>query len=305
MSSWRHGACRSTGCSSWRCCLHAPCKRRVRSQGFYLTIVANQPAFAFVRSTIAAAEQAPEPGLGSTAPRLASAISLRDVSFSYDGRDNVLEDVTMMLPAGSFIAVVGSSGSGKTTVADLIIGLLRPQHGEVWIDDLPMHDIDVKAWRSMIGYVPQDTFLFHDSVVANVALGEPDVSRARVETALRRAEAWEFVATLPDGMDTVVGERGARLSGGQRQRIAIARALVRNPALLILDEATTALDPETEAGIVATVQRVAGMVTVLSDLPPAGHAGGGECCLSAGQRPRRAQGTWRTGRDAANRGALP
>ena len=232
-------------------------------QGFYLTIVANQPAFAFVRSTIVAAEQALEPSLGGTAPRLASAISLRDVSFSY-GLDNILEDVTMMLPAGSFIAVVGSSGSGKTTVADLIIGLLRPQRGEVWIDDLPMHDIDVKAWRSMIGYVPQDTFLFHDSVMANVALGEPDVSRARVEMALRRAEAWEFVATLPDGMDTVVGERGARLSGGQRQRIAIARALVRDPALLILDEATTALDPETEAGIVATVQRLAGMVTVLS-----------------------------------------
>ena len=232
-------------------------------QSHYQSAAINQPAFAFLRSTIATAEGAREPGQGGTVPRLASAIALREVSFSY-GRGNVLENVSMTLPAGSFIAVVGSSGAGKTTVADLIIGLLRPQRGEVWIDDLPMRDIDVKAWRSMIGYVPQETFLFHDTVMANVTLGDSGISRADVETALRRAEAWEFVAALPDGMDTVVGERGARLSGGQRQRVAIARALIRNPALLILDEATTALDPETEAGIVATVRRLAGKVTVLS-----------------------------------------
>ena len=229
----------------------------------YQIAATNQPAFAFLRSTIAAAEGEEEPDLGSATPRLASAISLRNVSFSY-GRENILENVSMTLPAGAFIAVVGSSGAGKTTVADLIIGLLRPQRGDVWIDDLPLGDIDASAWRRMIGYVPQETFLFHDTVMANVTLGEPGISRADVETALRRAEAREFVAALPDGVDTVVGERGARLSGGQRQRIAIARALVRNPALLILDEATTALDPETEAGIVATVKRLTGRLTVLS-----------------------------------------
>ncbi len=234
-----------------------------RLHGQYQSAATNQPAFAFIRSTIAAAEEAREPGLGGTVPRLASAISLREVSFSY-GRGTVLDGVSMTLPAGAFIAVVGSSGAGKTTVADLIIGLLRPQRGEVWIDDLPMSEVDVHAWRGMIGYVPQETFLFHDSVMANVALGEPGISHADVEMALRRAEAWDFVAALPDGMDTVVGERGARLSGGQRQRIAIARALVRDPALLILDEATTALDPAAEAGIVATLRRLAGKVTVLS-----------------------------------------
>ena len=232
-------------------------------QGQYQTAAVNQPAFAFLRSTIEAAERAREPGHGGTVPRLASAISLRGVSFSY-GRGNVLEGASMTLPAGAFIAVVGTSGVGKTTAADLIIGLLRPQQGEVWIDDLPMRDVDATAWRGMIGYVPQETFLFHDTVMANVTLGDDGVSRAEVEMALRRAEAWGFVAALPKGMDSIVGERGARLSGGQRQRISVARALIRDPALLILDEATTALDPETEAGIVATVQRLAGKVTVLS-----------------------------------------
>ena len=229
----------------------------------YQVAAADQPAFAFLRSTIKAAQDAEEPGLGSTVPRLSSAISLRDVTFSY-GRGSILENVSMTLPAGAFIAVVGASGAGKTTVADLVIGLLRPQRGEVWIDDLPLGEIDARAWRSMIGYVPQETFLFHDTVTVNVTMGDTRISRAEVETALHRADAWGFVAALPDGMDTVVGERGARLSGGQRQRIAIARALVRHPALLILDEATTALDPETEAGIVATVKRLTGKLTVLS-----------------------------------------
>ena len=232
-------------------------------QRHYQAVAANQPAFAFLRSTIAAAVKAREPGQGGTAPRLASAISLRHVSFSY-GRENVLEGVSMTLPAGAFVAVAGTSGSGKTTAADLIIGLLRPQQGEVWIDDLPMRDVDATTWRGMIGYVPQETFLFHDTVMANVVLGDDGISRAEVEMALRRAEAWGFVAALPKGMDSIVGERGARLSGGQRQRISVARALIRDPALLILDEATTALDPETEAGIVATVRRLAGKVTVLS-----------------------------------------
>ena len=232
-------------------------------QSNYQTVAANLQAFFFLRSTAEAAEQAREPTVSGEAPRFASAISLRDVSFSY-GRDDILVRASMQLPAGAFVAVVGASGVGKTTVADLIIGLIRPQRGEIWIDDLPMRDINIRAWRNMIGYVPQETFLFHDTVMANVTLGDPEISRARVQSALRRAEAWYFVAALPEGIDAVVGERGARLSGGQRQRIAIARALIRDPALLILDEATTALDPETEEGITATMRRLAGEVTVLS-----------------------------------------
>ena len=140
-------------------------------QSSYQTVMLQQPAFAFLQSTIAAAERAREPVPAGKAPRLTSTITLRDVSFSY-GRENVLDRVSMALPAGKFIAIVGSSGTGKTTVADLVIGLLRPQRGDVWIDDLPLRDIDVKAWRNMIGYVPQETFLFHDTIMANVTLGE-------------------------------------------------------------------------------------------------------------------------------------
>lgn len=232
-------------------------------QSSYQIVMLEQPAFAFLQSTITTAERARESDLTGETPRFVSAISLQDVSFSH-GLKNVLDHVSMVLPAGKFITIIGSSGAGKTTVADLIIGLLRPQHGDVWIDDLPMRDIDSKAWRNMIGYVPQETFLFHNTILANVTLGDSGISPDRIENALRRAEVWDFVAALPEGVDSVVGERGARLSGGQRQRISIARALVRNPALLILDEATTALDPETEAGIVTTLRRLTGKVTVLS-----------------------------------------
>jgi ATP-binding cassette subfamily C protein len=191
------------------------------------------------------------------------AIRLEGVSFAYD-RNPILKDVSLLLPAGSFTALLGASGAGKTTVADLIIGLLRPQAGEVWIDHLPLAEIDIRSWRRMIGYVPQDTLLLHDSIFVNVTLGDAGFGEKEVESALRAAGAWDFVQHLPKGMQTVVGERGSKISGGQRQRIAIARALVKNPALLVLDEATTALDPETEIAICRTLRALSGRVTILA-----------------------------------------
>ena len=220
-------------------------------------------AFWSLRATIAAAEAAREPDAGVAAPALRCAIELRDIRFAYDG-EAVLDAASLTIPAGELTAIVGPSGAGKTTVADLIIGLLRPQAGKVLIDGVPLQTYDAQRWRALIGYVPQDTFLLHDSIGVNVALGDRDLLRADVEAALRAAGAWEFIAALPEGTDTVVGERGLRLSGGQRQRIALARALVRRPQLLILDEATAALDPDTETEVCKTLQRLRGAMTILA-----------------------------------------
>lgn len=229
----------------------------------YQLIVRDLPGYSFLRSTIRRAEKAREVTDTGQRPQFNDAIILRNVDFSY-GRKQVLRDASLTIPAGKLVAFIGPSGVGKTTIADLVIGLLRPQAGEVWIDDLPMREINMSTWRGMIGYVPQDTFLFHDTILTNVTLGDDGLSREQVETSLRRADAWEFVDALPRGLDTVVGEKGAKLSGGQRQRIAIARALVRDPALLVLDEATTALDPVTEAEICTTLRHLAGKVTILA-----------------------------------------
>src|SRR5262245_47690707 len=146
------------------------------------------------------------------------------------------------------------------------MGLHRPVGGQILIDGVPLQQLDMLKWRSMVGYVPQELVLFHESIMSNVSLGEPGVTRADVERALRQAGAWGFVAQLADGLDHVVGERGTALSGGQRQRISMARALVHNPRLLILDEATSALDPATEAEIVRNVRALAGTagITVLA-----------------------------------------
>ena len=215
---------------------------------------------AAIDQAAAASESAQE---GVEPPRLERAIRLEKVGFSYDGPP-ILQDVTLEVPAKRLTALVGPSGAGKTTLADLVIGLIEPKFGNIMIDGVPLHAISRQAWRHAIGYVPQESVLFHDTIGANVSLRDPAVSRADTEAALRAAGAFDFVMAMPDGVDTVVGERGARLSGGQRQRIAIARALARKPALLILDEPTTALDPETERGMCRTIRDLSRDVTVLA-----------------------------------------
>jgi ATP-binding cassette subfamily C protein len=185
------------------------------------------------------------------------------VSFTY-GEHWVLQDTSLTFPVGLFTAIVGPSGVGKTTVADLVTGLLRPQEGKVWIDDLPLQQVDMMTWRRMIGYVPQETLLLHDTVLINVTLGDPELSAEDAEYALRAAGAWEFVTAIPQGMYSTVGERGDMLSGGQRQRIAIARALVHKPKLLILDEPTSALDRDSEEAICETLQQLSGEYTILA-----------------------------------------
>ena len=195
--------------------------------------------------------------------RFERSIKLDNVTFTYD-QHPVLENASLEIPVGSLTTLIGPSGSGKTTVVDLIIGLLKPQSGNVLLDDTPLPSLDLKAWRRMIGYVPQETLLLHDSILHNVTLGDPELSEDDAVQALKSAGAWEFVERMPAGIHSTVGERGTKISGGQRQRIMIARALVHKPALLILDEATSALDPENEAAIGETMRMLRGDLTILA-----------------------------------------
>jgi ATP-binding cassette subfamily C protein len=238
-------------------------KQLNKVQQDYQEMVIFESAYWSLQDTIRGVEKAREPALGKEIPSLNYAIRLEQVSFAY-AEDRVLQDSSLVFPAGLFTAIIGPSGAGKTTIVDLVIALLRPQQGEIFIDDLPLSQIDFRRWRKMIGYVPQETLLLHDTVLINVTLGAPELTETDAEKALRAAGAWEFVRAMPQGIHSTVGERGSMLSGGQRQRIAIARALVHKPKLLILDEPTSALDPDTEADICETLAQFRGEITTLA-----------------------------------------
>lgn len=238
-------------------------ERLGKVQREYQRMVTCESAFWSLRGMIEKAEAAQEASSGTVVPRLDLHVTLEQVSFAYADHW-VLKDASLVVPAGELTVIVGPSGGGKTTVADLIIGLVQPQRGAVCSDGVPLAVLDARRWRAMIGYVPQEGFLLHDTVRNNVALGDPELSTADVDAALEAAGARDFVQALPAGVETVIGERGMRMSGGQRQRIALARALVRKPRLLILDEATTALDPATERAIWATLERHRGRLTILA-----------------------------------------
>jgi ATP-binding cassette subfamily C protein len=182
----------------------------------------------------------------------------------------VLDGLSLEIPAGQLVTLVGPSGAGKTTVVDLLIGLIRPDAGSITLDGAPLDAMDIKQWRRSIGYVPQETLLLHESIAHNVSLGDSELSDEDIEHALRAAGAWDFVSALPEGMHSSVGERGGRLSGGQRQRIVIARALVRRPQLLILDEATSALDQDSADAVRQTLAQLRGALTILTITHQAG-----------------------------------
>ncbi len=234
-----------------------------KAQRQYQRMASRDSAFWSLQDRLHHMEAEREHSHGTQAPHLQDAITLQEVSFAYADKP-ILDRASCTIPAGEVTLFVGPSGAGKTSTVDLIAGLLRPQSGAVCLDAVPLETIDLHAWRKTIGYVPQEMLLLHESVFANVTLGDTKLTETDVEAALRAAGAWDFVAALPDGISTRVGERGTRLSGGQRQRIAIARALVHSPQLLILDEATTALDPDSEAAICQTVQRLRGKMAILA-----------------------------------------
>jgi ATP-binding cassette subfamily C protein len=191
-------------------------------------------------------------------------VAFENVGIRYALGPEVLGDLTFSIAPRSFQFLTGPSGAGKTTIADLILGLHQPYEGEVLLDGVPLREIDLASWRRMVGYVPQELVLFHDTIFANVALGDPRIGEAEVRHALEVAGAWDFVRRLPEGIRTHVGESGAKLSGGERQRIALARALVSSPRLLILDEVTSALDPDTEWQICRGIRALAGDMAVLA-----------------------------------------
>jgi ATP-binding cassette subfamily B protein len=179
------------------------------------------------------------------------------VGFQYpDAEAEVISGFSLKVPAGENIALVGHSGAGKSTVLNLVVGFVRPTSGRILLDGRDMNEIDLRTYRNFISVVPQDSILFEGSVYENITYGMGKVTDARVESALRDANAWEFVQSLPDRIETHVGERGAKLSGGQKQRLAIARALIRNPRVLVLDEATSALDAESEGLIQEALARL-------------------------------------------------
>ncbi|MBW2690848.1 MAG: ABC transporter ATP-binding protein [Deltaproteobacteria bacterium] len=232
-------------------------------QRTYQDMVISESAYWSLQEKIVSAQKQKEPVGGDLKVSLSQGILFDRVHFGYTEKE-ILSNISLEIPCGTFTSIVGPSGAGKTTLVDLITGLFEPTQGTVLIDGIPLPELNLRSWRHMIGYVPQDPIMLHDTIFTNVTLGEPSRTSEDVEYALRAAGAWNFVAEMAKGVQAVVGERGAKLSGGQRQRIAIARALVHRPKLLILDEATSALDPETEASICQTLKGLRGQLTLLA-----------------------------------------
>lgn len=192
-------------------------------------------------------------------------IEAKSITYAYpDTEINILENTGCIIPKGKTVAFIGGSGAGKTTMVDIILGLLPPQMGKVMADDMNVFK-NLSTWHRQIGYIPQSIYLSDDTIRNNVAFGitEDEISDEAVMEALRKAQLLEFAEALPDGLDTMVGDRGVRLSGGQRQRIGIARALYHDPEILVLDEATSALDSETETAVMESVESLQGMKTII------------------------------------------
>ncbi|ESY46021.1 ABC transporter ATP-binding protein [Mesorhizobium sp. RSR380A] len=230
-------------------------------------VLINLPAYASMRDMQARFDAELEPANLESDAKLSLDVGLniRNVSFAYEaGGKPVVSDVTFGLPAGKVTALIGPSGSGKSTLADMLLGLLEPSEGKILADGVEIGAANRRRWRDQVAYVPQDVFLLHDTIAANLRLAAPQATDAELWTALRAAHGADFVERLELRLDTVVGDRGVRLSGGERQRIALARALLRKPSLLILDEATSALDWQNQSLIAKSIDGLRGSMTILT-----------------------------------------
>lgn len=199
------------------------------------------------------------------AMKLESGMECQQVSFRYNREVSVyaLQNINLMIPANCMTAIVGRSGAGKSTLIDLIMGLNRPESGDIFWDGKPVNKTNLFSLRKVISYVPQDPFLFNGTIKENLKLVDPSANEEQIWKSLEFAAADEFVRELPKGIDTLIGDRGVRLSGGERQRIVLARAILRNPSILVLDEATSALDTENESKIQAALEKLKGKMTII------------------------------------------
>ena len=234
-----------------------------RTQNNLQSALELETAYWRTRELIQDAKAAAEPDTGKKAATLKKGCRFEHVNFAHD-KTPILKDVTFDIPAGGITVLQGPSGAGKTTIIDMLTGLNRPASGRVLVDGVPLSEISNRKWRSLIGYVPQELNLLHGTIFENISLGDPRVTEADAWEALRLAGADSFARDLPHGLSTDVGEMGAKLSGGQRQRISLARALAVKPQLLVFDEVTSALDPETEAEIVARIAKLKGKYTIIA-----------------------------------------
>ena len=228
-----------------------------------IRVLQNRYAFDSVTEWLSIEEE--PTGEGAPPLTLNDRIEFRNVTFAYPGRTEPLfRDFSLKIPVRSSVAFTGVTGGGKSTLADILLGLLTPQCGGVFADGRDIRE-NLASWRKRVGFVPQHIYLLDDTISANVAFGAPGgIDRERVAAALKTAQLAEFVASLPDGADTVIGENGVRLSGGQRQRLGIARALYGRPELLVLDEATSALDYDTEQALVSALDTLRGKLTIVT-----------------------------------------
>jgi len=239
--------------------------RIMSGQQHYRAFVNSLPSFANLLSIEARCAAAAEP---AARPHdrlsLTRELAADDVSFTYaEGRVAAVRNLSLVIPAGKVVALVGPSGAGKSTIADILMGLVLPDSGMLRLDGRPLGPEDVRGWRDQIGYVAPDTFLFHDTIRANLKWARPDATEEGMLTALRQASVLNFVAGLKDGLDTVVGDRGMMVSQGERQRLALARAFLRRPSMLILDEATNSLDSENEGRVLDAIESRRGELTVV------------------------------------------
>ena len=224
------------------------------------------PAVVTLRSLCEEAEAVAEAdaarGPGEPALVAPGSIEIRELVTEYDG-ERVLDGVTLSIPVPGFVALLGPSGAGKSTLLNCLLGLVPWSEGTVEVNGVPLQNLDLKSWRHAIGYIPQETMLFHATIRENIAMLKPQATAAEIDAACHRARLGDFLAQSEHGLDTVIGDQGLRLSGGQRQRLALARALLCQPKLLLLDEATSALDEGTESEILDQLQELSREVAVL------------------------------------------